>query len=824
MNCIETDNHFIIQSRTNNKAAITREDFYRECDSTRHHNASSSLRSTSSSSEPSTPQPQESIFFQHRQMVDDYKIDKQNMTHIIDTIDTFSISDKTNTRHRTSLVPLKNTPLYPISRYLPQNQAVITTQDNWYISLSNDIASLMFSGVTKKENTALPSLIGKRILDFIDISHRPILLDKIVKRRDDLPRQMSANGNILICGDVTPILKQDGTRSLASLWLKEKRNENGSFIFIWIFEEVFQSSIKIILNHQNLIQSFHHDNDAIQELLGYHSALELTGKPIQQLIPHYNTTHKFFGCHTKLNAQFPVMLSHVQPNMIRVTSMPILSSLLTVDRKTGKILSCDSSSFSRHLFGYDHLDHLSLSNLVPEFSLLIACLERDQLLQHGFILNNSVCRDVLQSHAPVKGEKPRLRARHRDGTLFDIDLQIKQLDDSACAVWILFDRDTVLQRHGHLLNQSECHRSPDAFEATVPNVVRSKSINLPTEKSNKRILPTLDVVSSLDVIQEQRQKESPKEAPAVVVVNNVTSFSRPSFSSRSTDVKSSFVNPLWSRQTEYSAQSHGVSIQDYEIVDELGQGAYGLVKLAYLKSDPDKKRVVIKYVIKSRILVDCWTRDRKLGLIPAEIHVLHTLRKIPHINCSEMLDYFEDDDNYYVVMDLYGAGMDLFDYIEYREGGMTENEIRSIFRQIISAVSHLHNHRIVHRDIKDENVILDLKGGVRLIDFGSASYVKEGKQYETFVGTLDYAAPEILKGKTYTGPPQDIWACGTLLYTLIYRENPFYNIEEIMQRELRIPFVLSEESVDLIRKMLDRNVDRRLTVHQVLEHPWFHMK
>ncbi|KAI8352938.1 kinase-like domain-containing protein [Blakeslea trispora] len=761
-------------------------------------------------------------------------------------MDSFSILDKANARHRTSLVSVKNTmplSLYPISRYLPQSQAVITTQDNWFISLSNDIANLMFSGVTKKENTALPSFIGKRILDCIDISHRPILLEKIVKRRDELPRQMNTNGNILICGDVTPILKQDGTRSLASLWLKEKRNENGSSIFIWIFEEVFQSSIKIMLDDQERIQSFHHDEYAIQELLGYSSPLELSRKPIQQLIPHYNTTEKFFGCRTKLNAQFPVMLNRVQPNMIRVTSMPILSSLMTVDRKSGKILSCDSATFTKHLFGYDHLDNMLLSKLVPDFSLLMSCLEKDQLLQHGFILNNAVCRDVLQSHLRTNNEKPRLRALHRDGTLLDIEIQIKLLDDqheSTCAVWIMFDRDAVLQRHGHVLNQEEgsdkTHKQHDEFEATIPNVVRSKSINLPTlkanrKKSDKMIVPTLDIVPSLGFIQERQkqleeQKDKPKETPAVVVVNNVTSFSRPSFSSRPADVTSTFVpkNTLWPQKGGYSAQSLGLSIQDYEIVDELGQGAYGFVKLAYLKSDPEKKRVVIKYVIKSRILVDCWTRDRKLGLIPAEIHVLHTLRKIPHINCSEMLDYFEDDDNYYVVMDLYGAGMDLFDYIEYREGGMTESEMKSIFRQIISAVSHLHNHRIVHRDIKDENVILDLKGGVRLIDFGSASYVKEGKQYETFVGTLDYAAPEILEGKTYTGPPQDIWACGTLLYTLIYRENPFYNIEEIMQRELRIPFVLSEESVDLIRKMLDRNVDNRLTVHQVLEHPWFHMK
>lgn len=88
------------------------------------------------------------------------------------------------------------------------------------------------------------------------------------------------------------------------------------------------------------------------------------------------------------------------------------------------------------------------------------------------------------------------------------------------------------------------------------------------------------------------------------------------------------------------------------------------------------------------------------------------------------------------------------------------------------------------------------------------------------MGTLDYAAPEILQGQTYSGKPQDVWALGILLFTLIYRENPFYDIDEIMSRELRIPFVLSNDSVDLIRKMLERDVEKRIDIHKVLAHPW----
>jgi protein-serine/threonine kinase len=104
---------------------------------------------------------------------------------------------------------------------------------------------------------------------------------------------------------------------------------------------------------------------------------------------------------------------------------------------------------------------------------------------------------------------------------------------------------------------------------------------------------------------------------------------------------------------------------------------------------------------------------------------------------------------------------------------------------------------------------------------------------------LDYAAPEVLAGKSYKGKEQDVWALGVLLYTICYKENPFYNvshsknnssgllsnrnvkIDEIMDRELRIPFVMSETSLDLIRLMLDRDVERRPTIEKVLAHPWF---
>ena len=86
--------------------------------------------------------------------------------------------------------------------------------------------------------------------------------------------------------------------------------------------------------------------------------------------------------------------------------------------------------------------------------------------------------------------------------------------------------------------------------------------------------------------------------------------------------------------------------------------------------------------------------------------------------------------------------------------------------------------------------------------------------------SLDYAAPEVLAGKSYRGKEQDVWALGILLYTIVYKENPFYSIDEIMDHDIRVPYLMSEESIDLIRLMLDRDVERRITIGQVLEHPW----
>jgi len=265
------------------------------------------------------------------------------------------------------------------------------------------------------------------------------------------------------------------------------------------------------------------------------------------------------------------------------------------------------------------------------------------------------------------------------------------------------------------------------------------------------------------------------------------------------------------------------SIDEYEIIKILGVGAHGDVKLARKKNDTSKKQFAIKTINKDKILPELLIGNQNRQ-IPLEIHILDFLSR--HLDPSgvivEMTDYFEDDDNFYVVMKYFdsGIGMDLFDFIDKQTEWIEESRIKKIFKQLCQGISHLHSLGIVHRDIKDENVIMDETcTKIQLVDFGSSGYYRPGLLDDKFFGTEGYAAPEIVNGEKYSGPEQDIWSLGVLLYTLIYQENPYLQ-EDFYSQPLQIPFILSEGSLDLLRWMLNQDPSCRPTINEILNHPW----
>lgn len=260
--------------------------------------------------------------------------------------------------------------------------------------------------------------------------------------------------------------------------------------------------------------------------------------------------------------------------------------------------------------------------------------------------------------------------------------------------------------------------------------------------------------------------------------------------------------------------THGEYSKYYTLVRHIGKGAYGYVKLSYRNSD--RLLVISKFILKEKLVPQFMITTDDKREIPMEVYLL---THVKHPNIVNMFDWFENEKFFQVVMEIHGSGMDLFEFID-RRPVMTEKLGCLIFRQIANAVAFLHSLNILHRDIKDENVIIDHNFHIKLIDFGSATFVQEGQLFSTFYGTTEYCSPEVLAGNRYSGPELEMWALGVTLYVLMFFENPFVDVEEILQSELIIPHEISEELEYVLLSLLDKNPKTRITIKELLETEW----
>ncbi|XP_077990691.1 PAS domain-containing serine/threonine-protein kinase-like [Glandiceps talaboti] len=273
-----------------------------------------------------------------------------------------------------------------------------------------------------------------------------------------------------------------------------------------------------------------------------------------------------------------------------------------------------------------------------------------------------------------------------------------------------------------------------------------------------------------------------------------------------------------SAEPEELSPGRGIYDERYDTLQSIGKGAFGFVKLAIKKCD--RVTVVVKFIRKAKVLNDCWLEDPQLGRVPLEIALL---AKLNHPNIVKMLEAYENEDFFQVIMEKHGTGMDLFEFID-RKPNMDEKLASYMFRQVVEAISYLHSLDILHRDIKDENIILDEQFNVKLIDFGSATYLEPCKMFSTFCGTLEYCSPEVLLGNKYRGPELEMWSLGVTLYTLTFGENPFYDVEETIQGIIKPPFLVSTELMQVIAFLLHPEPEWRCTLNELENSEWVNQR
>jgi carbon catabolite-derepressing protein kinase len=172
------------------------------------------------------------------------------------------------------------------------------------------------------------------------------------------------------------------------------------------------------------------------------------------------------------------------------------------------------------------------------------------------------------------------------------------------------------------------------------------------------------------------------------------------------------------------------------------------------------------------------------------------------------------------------AGGELFNYI-VKYGRMSEDKARRFFQQIIAGIEHSHRYKIVHRDLKPENVLLDDDLNVKIADFGLSNEISDGDFLSTSCGSPNYAAPEVIRGGVYAGPEIDVWSSGVILYVMICGKLPFEDEDvqvlfaKISSGHFIVPSSISPEARSLINSMLVVDPVKRITIPEIMRHPWF---
>jgi len=254
------------------------------------------------------------------------------------------------------------------------------------------------------------------------------------------------------------------------------------------------------------------------------------------------------------------------------------------------------------------------------------------------------------------------------------------------------------------------------------------------------------------------------------------------------------------------------AMKDFEIGRTLGKGRFATV---YLAKERNSGTIVVLKVIYKSVLKELGAEKALRSEIEIQAHLRHP-------NIIRIYGYFSDEDRIYLVLE-YAMNGDIFNEVQLCR--LDEHTAANYIAQIVHGIQYMHSNFVIHRDIKLENIYLSGEGQIKMGDFGWAVHNPKNLKGDTVVGTRNYIAPEMLSGEEYDHKV-DIWSLGIVAYEMLVGELPFYGVNDkelehnILTAELKLPGFLSKPCQNLLLGLLKRNPSDRITLEQVLQHPW----
>ena len=389
--------------------------------------------------------------------------------------------------------------------------------------------------------------------------------------------------------------------------------------------------------------------------------------------------------------------------------------------------------------------------------------------------------------------------------------------------------------------------------SNINNSNKNGNMNLIPEKSTKIICQSqrdLLPIPKPVKLKKNKKKNSPskilsqrlvpenKTPRKIIQENNITnsSFSKIidyNYYKEQSLQLSNYIKNYYKKNKKYP----NTKINFYKYGRLIGQGAFGKVNIGL--NVLSGRIVAVKSFIKDEL-----KNSQNMSKILYETNLM---RKLNHPNITKILETFEDDKYILIIMEYINGG-NLFSFVKKRRK-LSEKISKFLFRQIILGIQHIHSKKIVHRDIKLENILIDLNNKIKICDFGIGIMLEsEDELIHDQCGTPMYMAPEIIlnsKKGGYKGFPVDIWSAGIALYIMLsgtlpfsYKNNKDKNENEINNSislsnnnhyELQYSIInkspkkikkISAEARDLLHGLLNKDPTKRLTIDEILNHPW----